>query len=149
MTEAAHLKVGETEVELPVTTGSENERGLDISRLRADTGLITIDENDDGTLRANFPDSEGGIRNFSPARLPAHETVYATTIHKSQGSEYSAVTLLLPPVGSPLLKRELLYTAVTRASGSVTVVGSEAAVRTAVLERAVRMTGLTDALTTP
>ena len=86
---------------------------------------------------------------LSQGQLPPTETAYALTVHKSQGSEYPDVTLLLPPVGSPLLQRELLYTAVTRASGSVTVVGSEAALRTAVSERAVRMTGLADALASP
>ena len=124
-----------------LVTRSEIRTGL----VNGDTGIVV------GTPlgpRACFR-IHGRPTLLSQAQLPPTETAYALTVHKSQGSEYPAVTLLLPPVGSPLLKRELLYTAVTRASGSVTVVGSEAALRTAVSERAVRMTGLVDALAAP
>ena len=124
-----------------LVTRSEIRTGL----VNGDTGIVV------GTPlgpRACFR-IHGRPTLLSQAQLPPTETAYALTVHKSQGSEYPAVTLLLPPVGSPLLKRELLYTAVTRASGSVTVVGSEAALSTAVSERAVRMTGLVDALAAP
>jgi exodeoxyribonuclease V alpha subunit len=63
-------------------------------------------------------------------------------VHRSQGSQFEAVTALLPPATSPLLTRELLYTAVTRASRSVRVVGSEEAVRAAVGRQVVRASGL-------
>ena len=73
MTEAAHLKVGEEELELPVTTGTENERGLDISRLRADTGLITIDEGfgntGSTTSGITFLNGEEGILRYRGYRI--------------------------------------------------------------------------------
>ncbi len=64
------------------------------------------------------------------------------TIHKSQGSQARSVTVLMPPVESRLLTRELFYTAVTRAKQKVRVVGSEASVRAALARRAVRASGL-------
>lgn len=68
-------------------------------------------------LRAAFwrTDASGGVRWISPMRLQAIETVYAMTVHKSQGSEFDHVAMLLPPTSSPLLTRELVYTGMTRA----------------------------------
>jgi exodeoxyribonuclease V alpha subunit len=68
------------------------------------------------------------------------------TVHKSQGSQADAVTVLLPDVTSPLLTRELFYTAVTRARRRVRVVGTPEAVRAAVGRRARRATGLAERL---
>ena len=79
---------------------------------------------------------------FAPARLDAVQTVHAMTVHRAQGSQFERVTFLVPPPGSPLLTRELLYTAVTRAREQVQVIGSEAAVRRAVLRPANRASGL-------
>jgi len=62
-----------------------------------------------------FPDGRGGIRWVPPSRLQAVETVFAMTVHKSQGSEFDHVTLVLPEHPSPMLTRELVYTAITRA----------------------------------
>ncbi len=75
-------------------------------------------------------------------RLSAASAMHAMTVYKSQGSEFDAVTLLLPLADSPLATRETLYTAVTRARSEVFVVGSEAAVRACVSRRALRATGL-------
>jgi exodeoxyribonuclease V alpha subunit len=75
-------------------------------------------------------------------RLSAASPMHAMTVYKSQGSEFDAVTLLLPLADSPLATRETLYTAVTRARREVVVVGSEAAVRACVGRRALRATGL-------
>ncbi len=66
-----------------------------------------------------------GLRSLSPTRLVDVETVFALSIHKSQGSEYDHVLIVLPEAGSPLLSRELLYTAITRARERVTIVGGE------------------------
>jgi exodeoxyribonuclease V alpha subunit len=90
--------------------------------------------------------TQTGPRMLSPARLPAHETVFATSIHKSQGSEFDEVSVVLPGARSPLLTRELFYTAVTRARHSLVVHASEASVREAVSRCIQRATGLTDAL---
>jgi exodeoxyribonuclease V alpha subunit len=68
--------------------------------------------------------------------------MHAMTIHKSQGSQADAVTVLMPPEDSRLLTRELFYTAVTRAKEKVRVVGSEASVRAGIGRRAIRATGL-------
>ena len=91
--------------------------------------------------RACFPGADGP-RVFSPARLPPHDTVYATTVHKSQGSEFDHVLVVLPEVLSPIVTRELLYTAVTRARQRVTVAATEAVIREAVSQRVQRASGL-------
>jgi exodeoxyribonuclease V alpha subunit len=74
-------------------------------------------------------------------------SAYAVTVHKSQGSEYGTVVVVLPPPASPLATRELLYTAITRARRRVVIVGDEAAVRAAIGRPSVRMSGLAEGLT--
>jgi exodeoxyribonuclease V alpha subunit len=81
-------------------------------------------------------------RLISPSRINSAETVYAMTVHKSQGSEFDRITLLLPPAGSRLLTRELIYTALTRARQGVSVVGTEEAVIEAVQRPIARASGL-------
>jgi len=92
-------------------------------------------------LRAVVAGSEG-LMEFATSRLADVETLHAMTIHKSQGSQATEVTVLLPPEDSRLLTRELLYTAVTRARTKVRLVGTAAQLRAAVDRRAVRATGL-------
>jgi exodeoxyribonuclease V alpha subunit len=79
---------------------------------------------------------------FSPTRLAAVETVHAMTIHKSQGSQFTTVAVLLPDPTSPILTRELLYTAVTRAQQRLILAGTEEAVRLAVGRPIARASGL-------
>jgi exodeoxyribonuclease V alpha subunit len=79
---------------------------------------------------------------ISPARLPEVQTVYAMTVHRGQGSQFGTVSLILPPPESPLLTRELLYTAVTRAVGRIRVIGTADAVSAAVGRRIRRASGL-------
>jgi exodeoxyribonuclease V alpha subunit len=103
-----------------------------------DTGVVV--ETADG-LRAAF--SRGTGPELLPlSRLSAVTTAHALTVHRSQGSQYEAVSVLLPPATSAILTRELLYTAVTRASGRVRVIGTEEAVRAAVARQVVRASGL-------
>ena len=83
-----------------------------------------------------------GASTYATSRLSDVETLHAMTVHKSQGSQARHVSVLLPPEDSPLLTRELLYTAVTRARESVTVVGTPEAVRAAVERRVQRASGL-------
>lgn len=78
----------------------------------------------DGALVVHFPDAEGGWRRIVPARLPPHQTAYAMTVHKSQGSEFDGVLVLLPEHRSRVLTRELLYTGITRARERVAVSAS-------------------------
>jgi exodeoxyribonuclease V alpha subunit len=107
-----------------------------------DVGLTWPDA--DGVLVVHFPDGQGGFRTFLPARLPEHETVYAMTVHKSQGSEFGRVLLVLPEVVSAVLTREMIYTGVTRAKDEVLILGAEAVLREAVAVRVVRRSGLVD-----
>jgi exodeoxyribonuclease V alpha subunit len=81
-------------------------------------------------------------KEFEPSALEDIEIAFATTIHKSQGSEYGTVIVVVPPVGSPLLRRELLYTAITRARKHLVIIGSEAAITTAVMGTINRASGL-------
>lgn len=123
---------------------TQNDYQLEL--FNGDIGLITSDAENGETLRAQFPNSEGGIRSFSPARLPAHETVYATTIHKSQGSEFDRVLIVLPNSPSALLSRELLYTAITRAKEEVILFSEEKIITSAIEKKIDRASGLRDAL---
>jgi exodeoxyribonuclease V alpha subunit len=115
-----------------------------------DTGVAVADPGDAATrVGVAFDDGGGPPRRVSPSRLADVETVYAMTVHKSQGSEFDEVTLLLPPSASRLLTRELLYTAVTRAKQGLLVVGTEDAIRVAVNRPIARASGLTDRLWGP
>jgi exodeoxyribonuclease V alpha subunit len=97
-------------------------------------------------LAVYFTDAAGGLRRFLPYRLPEHETVYALTVHKSQGSEFEEVLLLLPAEDSPVLSRELLYTALTRARKRITLLGRREVLTSAIHRRIERTSGLRDAL---
>lgn len=88
----------------------------------------------------------GGHRLVSPGRIEHVDTAYALTIHKSQGSEYDEVVVVLPDAASPILSRELLFTAVTRARRRVCVIGSADAVRAAVRQPIARSSGLAERL---
>lgn len=104
-----------------------------------DVGLI--EEMGTG-LRALFPDGAGGFRALSSARLPSHESAIAMSVHKSQGSEFEVVDLVLGDRPSPIMTRELFYTGVTRARSALRVHASEAAIRAMVERRIVRDSGL-------
>ncbi len=93
-----------------------------------------------------FPTAEGDPRALSPGRLPEHETAFATTVHKAQGSEFDRVLLVLPPKPAPVLTRELIYTAVTRARRRVEIAGPPQVLQAAVEAPSRRASGLADAL---
>lgn len=100
-------------------------------------------------LRVAFPDGEAaGVRWFAPNRLDDVETVYALTVHKSQGSEFQHAVLVLPPSPTPVLTRELLYTGITRASRWFTLVnpGGAGLLRQAIGQRVYRSGGLGELL---
>ncbi len=75
----------------------------------------------DGVLRVAFPSLGGNVRWIVPARLDSVETVFAMTVHKSQGSEFHHVLLVVPAHDSPVLTRELVYTGLTRAKENLTL----------------------------
>ena len=86
---------------------------------------------------------EGKPRAVRLELLPATELAFATTIHKSQGSEFDDVAIVLPPDGeSPLLTREILYTGVTRTKGTVHIYAGDASVKACCLKSVERVTGL-------
>jgi exodeoxyribonuclease V alpha subunit len=91
---------------------------------------------------AVFGDPNGTSRELALSQLGETDTWWATTIHKSQGSEFEKVIVSLPPAPSPILTRELLYTAVTRAKSQVTLVASEESVRSAIRRPIARASGL-------
>jgi exodeoxyribonuclease V alpha subunit len=95
----------------------------------------------DGQLRVFFPGPKEVV-SFSPSRLPRFETCYAMTVHKSQGSEFGHTVLVLPEEPCPVLGRELLYTALTRARKRFTQVGSAELIRIGIERPARRDSGL-------
>jgi exodeoxyribonuclease V alpha subunit len=120
---------------------TENDPHLEL--YNGDVGILCSAQN--GAIEACFM-SEGGVRHISPARLPSHETVFAMTVHKSQGSEFDRVVLLLPAEPSPLLTRELLYTAITRARSRVEIYGTPAVLASGVRASLQRSSGLAEVL---
>jgi exodeoxyribonuclease V alpha subunit len=111
-----------------------------------DVGIVLPDPAAPENVHLVFEGTDDVPRCVLPARLPPHETVFAMTVHKSQGSEFDRVLLLLPPEPSRVVTRELLYTAVTRARGRVEIWATEPALRAAVASRIERSSGLRDAL---
>jgi exodeoxyribonuclease V alpha subunit len=110
----------------------------DLNLFNGDTGVVVAVG---GGVRAAFGRGDSPML-ISPVRLDAVQTTHAMTVHRAQGSQFDVVSFVLPPPESPLLTRELLYTAVTRASRRVQVFGSEEAVRRAVRRPANRASGL-------
>lgn len=108
-----------------------------------DTGVVWMHG---GSLQAFFPDSGGEVRRLPLGQLPPHETVFAMTVHKSQGSEFDEVLLVLPREPVQVLTRELLYTGLTRARKGVELWYSEASLRAAVETSTRRSGGLRSAL---
>jgi exodeoxyribonuclease V alpha subunit len=110
-----------------------------------DIGIVLPDAAS-GEPRAFFTGPENEVRKFLPLRLPEHQTAYALTVHKSQGSEFDRVLLVLPDRESPVLSRELLYTGITRARKSVELWFEEKVFRAALSRRVRRTSGLREAL---
>ncbi len=118
-----------------LVTANDRDSGL----YNGDTGVVVADATGGVVVAFGDPATPLLVR---PHRLPPVETVHAMTVHRGQGSQFATVSLVLPPATSPLLTRELLYTAVTRARGRVRVLGTEAAVRAAVGRPVRRASGL-------
>lgn len=129
-------------------TGNDYNLGL----MNGDIGIafnVPWDKTESGepkyTLRVAFPsaDSSGGIRWISPSRLQQLETVYAMTVHKSQGSEFNHTCLVLPDRLSPVMTRELIYTGITRARNWFSLITGDAQVlKDSVGQQVVRASGL-------
>ncbi len=119
---------------------TENDYGLKL--YNGDIGVVVAD----GDRRVAAFERGDDIARVSPARLAAVDTVYAMTVHKSQGSQFHTVAFLLPGVESRVLTRELIYTAVTRAEERLIVIGPEESVRAAIARPITRASGLRRAL---
>ena len=129
-------------VGIPTTRGAIGQPLLN-TRNDLRTGLV----NGDSGIVVNMPNGNrvafSTQKNlFEPSALEDIEIAFATTIHKSQGSEYDTVIVVVPPVGSPLLRRELLYTAITRARKHLVLIGSDEAITAAVMSTINRTSGL-------
>ena len=99
---------------------TKNDYGLKLNN--GDIG-IALKDPEHGHLRVAFPDQEHGVRWILPSRLTHIETVYAMTVHKSQGSEFKHTVMVLPDHDSPVMSKELLYTGITRAKERLSLVG--------------------------
>jgi exodeoxyribonuclease V alpha subunit len=105
-----------------------------------DIGIVLSEPS--GEMKVCFPDTDGRYRTIPPPRLPEHETAFAMTVHKSQGSEFDEVALLLPDRVSPVLTRELIYTGITRARHAVSLIGAAPVLTEAIRRRTRRHSGL-------
>jgi exodeoxyribonuclease V alpha subunit len=123
---------------------TENDYSLEL--FNGDVGIISRAEGE-GSLLAVFPGKAGtAARRLAPALLPSHETVFAMSVHKAQGSELDEVALILPEQVSPVVTRELIYTAITRARRKVSIFGSKAVLQHAIETPVQRASGLAAAL---
>ncbi len=103
---------------------------------------------DDGDIAVWFADGNG-LRGFHPSALPAHDSAFAITVHKAQGSEFDNVCVVLPRQDARTLSRELLYTAMTRARHQLHLCTSEAVLRATLARHVTRISGLTRRLLFP
>ena len=110
-----------------------------------DIGICLLDK-DQQKLAVYFLRPDGGVRKVLPSRVPEHETVFAMTIHKSQGSEFDECLCVLPTVINPVLSKELIYTAITRAKSRVKIASSYAIFSQALQRRVNRTGGLYEKL---
>ncbi len=127
-------------------------RPVMISRNDSALGLFNGDigialRNELGELRVYFQLPDGQIKSVQPSRLPVHDTAYAMTVHKSQGSEFDHTLLVLPNHFLPVLTRELVYTAITRAKRQLSLYSSEKVLGLAIRTPTQRRSGLVERLT--
>lgn len=123
-----------------MVTRNDSALGL----FNGDIGITLFD--DEGLLKVFFPLPDGSIKAVQPSRLPAHDTAWSMTVHKSQGSEFEHTALVMPAQFLPVLTRELIYTAITRARKQLTLYSDEGVFRRAVQLRTQRRSGLLDRL---
>lgn len=119
---------------------SKNDTSLGL--FNGDVGLCALDSSPSKVLRVWFQMSDGEIKGFLPSRIGQHETVYAMTVHKSQGSEFEKVSLVMPIQTSPVLTKELFYTGITRAKKQFVLWGHEKVVITSLRNQVLRFSGL-------
>lgn len=123
-----------------MVTRNDSALGL----FNGDIGITLFDE--EGLLKVFFPLPDGSIKAVQPSRLPTHDTAWAMTVHKSQGSEFDHTSLVMPAQFLPVLTRELIYTAITRARKQLTLYSDDSVFRRAVQLRTQRRSGLLERL---
>jgi exodeoxyribonuclease V alpha subunit len=111
-----------------------------------DVGVVVPDPQAPARRVVAFPGADGEVRLLATSRLPPHETVWAMSVHKSQGSQFDRVVVLLPDQPSPILSRELVYTGVTRARAHATVVARRDLLAAALVRTLPRASGLGERL---
>jgi exodeoxyribonuclease V alpha subunit len=111
-----------------------------------DIGIVLKDPEENNQLRIFFLDEQNTVRKYSPSGLPQYETAWAMTVHKSQGSEFKKILLVLSGRDVPFITRELIYTGITRAGEDVDIWAGEDLLNKAIARRISRQSGLTDAL---
>jgi len=117
----------------------------DLQLYNGDSGIMVRDPQS-AIMQAFFPSFDGALRTVSALRLPPHESAYALTVHRSQGSEFDRVLVILPQASNPLMTRELLYTAVSRARNDVEIWGDPQTLLEACKQKFERSSGLSDRL---
>ncbi len=117
-----------------------------VQLFNGDTGLIWLEGEGKNSTACFYGEDQTTLRSLAPLRLPELLTCYAMTIHKSQGSEFDDVVIVLPEADSPLLTRELLYTAVTRAKRKVSIFASRESIQAALAARVERASGIREKL---
>ncbi len=123
---------------------AENE--YDLGLYNGDVGVTTEEKSGDHQYAVYFRGGADTFQRYRTSRLPAYHEVYAMTVHKSQGSEFDEVLLVLPDRDNPLITRELLYTGITRARQKLSILAPESVIESAVSRRIERTSGLRDAL---
>jgi exodeoxyribonuclease V alpha subunit len=109
-----------------------------------DIGLCLPEAEQKNNLMVYFQRPDGSIKKYLPARMPAYETVFAMTIHKVQGSEFDEVLIVLPETANPVLSKELVYTAITRARNKINLVAGHEVFNAALARSVGRMSGLVE-----
>jgi exodeoxyribonuclease V alpha subunit len=126
------------------------ENSYELQLFNGDIGILLQDPQKPGELRANFLMPDNRIKAFVPTQLPAHDTAYAMTVHKSQGSEFAHTCLVLPErveaQGKGILTRELVYTGLTRAKQQLDIFANEPMLRMAIGQQTQRASGLGEKL---
>jgi exodeoxyribonuclease V alpha subunit len=107
-----------------------------------DIGICMPDKEQNNRLMVFFLRPDSSVKKVLPTRLPPCETVFAMTIHKSQGSEFNEVLIALPDKMNPVLTKELIYTAITRAKQAVKIVANAEIFASAVKQKIQRYGGL-------
>ena len=111
-----------------------------------DIGIVLKDQENPDKHLVSFRDPRQGFRKIAPDRLPNHETAWAMTVHKSQGSEFDRVALILSNSDAPVLTRELFYTGITRARFHADIWASRDVLTRTIQKQILRQSGLTDSL---